>query len=766
MLEIRSQNPADFRLLLFGIGIWCGALLAGQFSWQITLFLLLLNIAISRWAPRFVMVGWALLAGSAIYALHFATLQESSLAKLAAGRATVTIAGVITSDVKTTLHKVNGSTLRRPQNSFLIRAHQVRFNDVNYQMRLPVRVLSQAEVEIVPGEKIELIGQLIKTREKRVAATLLATEPAKTLQPAGSLSIWLTGIRREYRQSVSEFNSTAASLIPGMILGDTSLQSEEFSKQMRRSGLSHLTAVSGANFAIVSALVLWLMRFISQRFMVQVGATAMFLVLFLLLVRPSPSVLRAGVMAAVILFARASGHNRNAASALAAAISLLLLLDPFQSQDPGFVLSVLATGGLIFIAPEISRRLRRFLPAALAEVIAVSTAATVLCTPYIMFLSGEISVLSIIFNILVSPFVAPITILGFIAVLVLPFGLISGFFLILAEFLARWVVYISSLAMVTPSWQLNPLFLLLLILVGVALRNRFKVALILFLALLLAINLLPRMNFPGRDWQLAQCDVGQGDALVLNLGQGTAALFDVGPDPTLIDRCLKILKVSELALIVLSHNHADHTFGFSGAVKNRNVGEIWSNGNVELEAGYSKLNRVVSNLDSAHLSEYFLEVLWPKPRFSFAGTFNELPGDGSRENNLSLVILITKKDNPHLTILVTGDIEPEAQQQIIRESQLGSVAIMKVAHHGSRFQDELFMSQTNPEVALISVGKANSYGHPDPAIVQNLELSGAVVRRTDEDGPISVAWRFDDAAKRYIFTTRTMRKEWWRIQWN
>jgi beta-lactamase superfamily II metal-dependent hydrolase len=103
---------------------------------------------------------------------------------------------------------------------------------------------------------------------------------------------------------------------------------------------------------------------------------------------------------------------------------------------------------------------------------------------------------------------------------------------------------------------------------------------------------------------------------------------------------------------------------------------------------------------------------------------------------------------------------------LIRDKfDLGDIDILKVPHHGSRFQDSSFLSEVSPEISLISVGDGNSYGHPNSEIIQELAGLGSRVARTDREGPISVAWRFDDGSKRYIFTMKTMRKEWWRIQW-
>jgi competence protein ComEC len=627
-------------------------------------------------------------------------------------------------------------------------------------VRLPIRILGKFKNCADLGSIIKVSGRFIESKEQRVAGTLIATREFEVLEPASAFSKFLSGIRADFRSRSGDLGGDAGALIPGMILGDTSLQGEQFTSQMRRAGLSHLTAVSGANFAIVSALVFYLFRGVVPRIIPRLILTAIFLVIFLFLVRPSPSVLRAGVMAAVVLLSKASGNARNSVAALATAIAVLLLLDPFQAVDPGFALSVLATSGLIFIAPRITERLKQYLPEWLAEIISIPCAATVTCTPYIIFLSGEISILSVLFNVLVAPVVAPITILGFIAVLALPIPFISEFLLLIAKGFSQWIVYISGLTNHVPSWGITPLLMIILIaLVSITLQRRsFSISVVCVLVLL-TINFAPRVSFPGNDWKVLQCDVGQGDALLINLGRGSAILFDAGPDPNLMRRCLSVAKIDSIALLVISHGHADHYFGMKEISSRIDVGTIWSNGSASVREITQDQAIKVDQGVRAHIGEVTLEVLWPNPVLR---DFANVEGDGSSENNRSLVVLVIMNG---LKILVTGDIEPEVQRLISEKYDLRDIDILKVPHHGSRFQDSSFISEVSPELSFISVGAGNAYGHPNSELIQELTERGSKVARTDRDGPISVSWRFDDSAKRYIFTMKTMRKEWWRIQW-
>jgi competence protein ComEC len=212
------------------------------------------------------------------------------------------------------------------------------------------------------------------------------------------------------------------------------------------------------------------------------------------------------------------------------------------------------------------------------------------------------------------------------------------------------------------------------------------------------------------NWQVFICDVGQGDAMVINLHDHRAIVVDVGPDPELIDQCLKRLHVDVIELLILTHPHADHVEGLSGAEKNRAINARWY-GDVAVGT-------------RAHIGEYSIEVLWPLT----------VGAKDSNPNNISIAALIS---SPELTLFASGDIEPIVQEQL--RGKVGKVDLYKVAHHGSRFQDPALMRELSPTVALISTGVENRYGHPAPSTISSLEQVHARVLRTDRDGAIAIA---------------------------
>ena len=550
---------------------------------------------------------------------------------------------------------------------------------------VPIRVIGYGP-NFLPSAKFRASGKLFESKEPRVAAMFITW---RKLQPIKDANIWqrkLGAIRSGLREV-----SKDAPLIPGMVLGDTSLQSAEFSDAMRRSGLTHLTAVSGANFAIVSSFVLYLMQFPIRRIRIRLFATSLILISFIGLVRPSPSVLRAAAMAAVVIFAKSHKEKSDSLPSLGFAIAIVVLADPWQSRDPGFALSVLATAGLLLIAPKLK------LPKGFAEPIA----ATILCSPIIVALSGYLSVTSIFANALAAPLVAPVTILGFVAALVPP---LAPFLISLAKIPAALITKIAFTAASFPVIQMKSALLILI--VGVAIYL-FRKHLLIFSLVLILLTYLQR--WPNNDWQIANCDVGQGDAMVLKVAPHSAVIIDVGPEPKLIDSCLRSLHISKIPLLILTHPHADHVGGLVGAVKGREVGEILQS---------------ATRGEVIQVNQMRIEILWPD---GAVHTFQENGGEGSAINNQSIVAYIA---TPDYTLLTTGDAEPEVQQSVA----VRKVDYLKVAHHGSKYQDINFNRIADPELAIISVGAGNKYGHPADSTVKLFRKA----LRTDRQGAIAI----------------------------
>ncbi len=669
-------------------------------------------LAIAQQKQRIIVLVIALTLGSVVMSMRQQSLEASAVANFFQSSAEVS-AQIIT-DPQLTAKRVNGQNFLPPSYSFLASLREIKGGARDYKLRTPVRVITSDKgvVGLLPGQRITFSASILESTEPRAGALLISRSDIKVLTQASAWAKSLAEIRLGLRKASG--SGDGASLIPGMVLGDTSLQSDHFKSAMRRSGLTHLVAVSGANFAIVSAFVLWCMQFLFRRMRFRIVATAIALICFIALVRPSPSVLRAAAMAAVLLIAYGTKRGVDSLPALGFAIALVVVGDPWQARDPGFALSVLATAGLLLYAPRVTDFFARAVPKFLAQAAAPPIAAMIFCAPVIVALSGFLSPASLFANLFAAPAVAPITITGFIAALISPlFPQLSTLLITCVKPLAIWIAWVADWA---SGYRVLTLqkgligFLVIAIVIALLLLAPKRVV-VTALALVLTLSYLQR--FPAGDWQVANCDIGQGDGSAINLGNHRAIVIDTGPDPEAIDRCLKQLGVREIPLLIITHGHADHIAGLAGVKKGRHIAQTW----------YQNINRGARAQIESTNGPVDIEVLWPD-----SGVYDP--------NNSSIAVRITTKD---YSLFAGGDMEPLSQSVIA--PSLREVDIYKVCHHGSAYQDQLFTMALSPQVAMISVGAGNSYGHPAPVTLELLAQAGAKVLRTDRDGAIAISAR-------------------------
>uniref|UniRef100_UPI00293F612E ComEC/Rec2 family competence protein n=1 Tax=Clavibacter sp. MX14-G9D TaxID=3064656 RepID=UPI00293F612E len=225
--------------------------------------------------------------------------------------------------------------------------------------------------------------------------------------------------------------------------------------------LTHLTAVSGANCAVVVGLVLALAAAVGLRRPLRAVAAAAALTAFVILVTPQPSVLRAAVMATVLIVSTASGRPARGLPALALAVVVLVTADPWLARDVGFALSVLATAGLLVLAPPIAARLGRRLPRRVADALAIPIAAQIACQPVLLVLQPGLPVHGVLANLLAEPAAAPATVGGLAACMLLPvWPAAGGLLLRLAWLPAAWIAAVAAVLSGLPGgrvpWPTGP----------------------------------------------------------------------------------------------------------------------------------------------------------------------------------------------------------------------------------------------------------------------------------------------------------------------
>lgn len=638
-------------------------------------------------------------------------------------------------------------------------------------------IASSADIiQIKQGDDFSAFGILVPTNapntSQRSSFTLKAEILTLKHQEFGS---WLTAAREGFAALVSPEHPSGAPLVLGLTTGDTSLIPKHLLDQMKSVGLTHLVAVSGANCAIVMAAILVPLAQTRIRRANRVLLGTLALVGYVLLVGFQPSVLRASVMLGFVFIANAVGRKVHPLDAISLAILLLLLVDPWLAAEAGFGLSVLATVALLSLAPAIARRLEARLPIWLSLPVALVLATQILCLPILVSLGSKVGVAAIFANLIAAPLVAPITILGMAAFLLSLFSSpLAAWLFSLAAYLATPIVGVAE-SLSKPEltgfvWLDGPMGIALAISISLCItvwllthrRKLRKVAVVLvsIAVAALAASLLSRSPFvSGRllpDWSVFSCNVGQGDAYVLRSANQTA-LVDVGPDPDAIDDCLMALGIKRIDLLVLTHFDHDHVGGLDGALRKREV-------TTALTTTF-KDPRPAAAVVSQRIRVAASQVM--QPRAGNRGLFGNgsylvlNPGDPDafyEDANDASISLVFWFDG--LQVLMLADLGETGQMRIapmlLSSVQSQRCTILKVAHHGSaNFYQELYQ-ELDYDLAMISVGDKNGYGHPTERALSTLERANVNVARTDKNGWIAARCRneFADGRNQLVVTVQ------------
>ncbi|WP_329165836.1 ComEC/Rec2 family competence protein [Streptomyces sp. NBC_01267] len=784
----RQEGPVDLRLVAPALAAWAAAALAvaAPGRWTLCAVAACVCAAAVLLVRRAVRPGNRLnataaaatllcaAAGAVSGGLHGADARRGPVPGLARQSARVTAELTVTSDPRPTRPRIRGDHAAPP--SFVLDAEITRVRapgGSTSTVRTPVLVIAHSAEwqRLLPTTRLRLTARLEAplSDDDRIAAVLSVPgrePPRVTGAPTGVQSL-AGDLRAGLRAASDGLAPDARALLPGLVVGDTSRIPPDLRDAFQTTDLTHLLAVSGSNLTLILALLIGppgaALRAerggLAPRFGIPLRATAVLggilTLAFVIVCRPDPSVLRAAACGLVTLLAIGTGRRRSLIPALAAAVLLLVLYDPWLARSYGFVLSVLATGALLTIGPTWSAALqRRGVPPRLAEVVAAAAAAQAVCAPVIVLLSSRVGLVAVPCNLLAELAVGPATVLGFASLATAPVSTaVAGVLARCAGWPAGWIAAVARGGAALPGaqvdWPGGRSGALLLAVVTVALvaaarrlRHHPWVAavcvLLLFVAVLRPAPLTRVVTgWPPPGWTYAMCDVGQGDATVLAAGAGTAVVIDAGPDPHLVDHCLRELGVTRIPLLLLTHFHADHVAGLPGVLRGRAVGTIETTNLQDPQDQSASVRRAAAAAhipvvragpgEQRRIGQLGWQVLWPP-----AGPAPVPDGP----NDASVTLLVHAAG---LTLLLPGDLEPPAQEALLRAyPALPPVDVLKVAHHGSAYQDPGLLRAVHPRLALISCGQDNPYGHPAPRTVAALRAGGATVLRTDTDGSIAV----------------------------
>ena len=581
--------------------------------------------------------------------------------------------------------------------------------------------------------------------------------------PASNLSDWSSvwpfeQLRSAAKQGLVGINPDSEALTLGLAIGDSSLASDSLLLAMKETSLTHLVAVSGSNCAIVAgAVFLTLQRFgVRARVIWSLFALAA----YVMLVGPQPSVLRAATMAAAILIAYLSGRKTSSLVALALSITVLVIASPEISIEYGFSLSVAATAGILLLAPRIYEVLKRHTFKWVALVLSVSAASQLLCFPILLQLQPRLPTYSLIANLLSEPLVAPVTVLAIVAVSLAWFQPIASFLFWLASVPAALIAaiahYFSGLPLSSTFWAsgaLGTITAVATILAAAILISTRKPQVRLLSSALVAVLCTASISmftveafrvatWPQSNWQIASCDVGQGDATVLR-SAGKIAVIDVGKFDAQINRCLDELSVTRIDLLVLTHFDQDHVLATGAAIEGREISKV-------LISPFSDDRPAAKQALSALANKGVAVVKAQKWLSGTLGQASWLVLNPSRtaeeaedSNDASIAMLFRFDDFSFLALADLGERGQMRLAEDLDEWHDDWVAkhdlVMKVSHHGSADQYAELMEHLAPNVALISAGRSNGYGHPTRRTLELFERTRSLICRTDQLGSLALS---------------------------
>lgn len=532
-----------------------------------------------------------------------------------------------------------------------------------------------------------------------------------------------------------------APLVDALVIARTAELDPEIRERYARSGLAHILSISGLHVGFIAAWLGLLLRALGLGPRARFGASATLIAAYCwLLGLPAPAT-RAAVMLALDGLARLRQRVVAPRAIIAVAALAVLLLDPWAVTSVGAWLSVSAVAAVIWAARVTERSPRA------VRLVAPAVAATLVTAPICALTFGTVAPVGILANLIAIPLGA-IAVPGVIVALLSSWGLLaagSGLCLALLDLVAGAAAAVpGGHTVMEAGWPAAALWLGVLAVAWwlwrtprrtwvIATRLAFIGAILSWMASFAAFRRLSDC----RCLTVHFLDVGQGDAVALRTPGGRWVLVDGGPPPrkASVVSFLRRAGAMRLAAVVASHAHADHIGGLPAVLSALPVDLVLEPGEPLGEAPYLEF------LASSEASGAPWRAARAGDRMDLDGVrFTVLSPDSAwaavttDPNEESVVLLV---EYGQVRLLLTGDAGVPAELRLA--GRIGDLDVLKVGHHGSRSAtSEDWLDEVRPEIAVISVGARNTYGHPAPEVVARLAARGVQAYRTDREGTITL----------------------------
>jgi competence protein ComEC len=561
---------------------------------------------------------------------------------------------------------------------------------------------------------------------------------------------------------VGRYSGLSAAIVNAILIGDRSGLPADVRVRLQAAGTYHVIAISGGNIAILAMLAGGLLMLCGLSGRGAALGTLIVLLLYASIVTAGASVWRATLMAALYLAARILDHRSSPWHAMAIAAMAVVVVQPLDVRDAGFLLTFGATAGLL----EVARRLTRFEQLRswvrwLIGAIAASLAAEIALLPIAASTFSRVTGAGIVLNLIAVPVMTMTQVAGMVVavtaalpVIAAPAGWVAHAGAALLVGSARLVDVAPWLTTRVPPPQAS-LVGVYYVALGIALwrRGRTRVAAtvtwaIAGMAIALGVDAAAFRQPPEPTLQLTVFDVGQGDSLLLELPDRSTLMVDTGGAPfgsgtfdiggRVLAPALWARGMRRLDRLLITHPDPDHVGGAAAVVQDFSPAGLWHGIPVPSNPPLSALAALAAR-ERIPMGELRAGKEWTAGE-ARVRVLHPPPPDWERRrvrNDDSVVLEVVYHD---VAMLLTGDIGADIERAILPQLTHAPIRILKVAHHGSRTSSSAaLLNGWQPQIALISSGRGNTFGHPAPDVVARLNSAGARIYRTDRDGQIALS---------------------------
>lgn len=622
--------------------------------------------------------------------------------------------------------------------------------------------------DLKPGDQIGIMGTL-RSAETTFDGEAITYYTAKGILLRGTtegvLTVWpaegwpLKHLPAYLAQALKEgiyqvFSQETGAVIQALVTGNRDNLSQGFSTSLQRTGLAHTVAVSGMHLAFLAGMLrMFLPRGRRSSGVIMVLGIA----LFVLVSGSTPSILRAGIMVGLLQIAPFFGRERDDGTALALALGLILLWNPYTVNHVGLHLSFASVLGILLFSPGIQRKLEGIFPSKwgifgrfVSSSLSATCGAMLITTPMVAYYFGSLSLIAPLANLMtlgvISFAFAGGMVAGVVGCLVPVLGRLLAYPVVPLVHYLEWAVDWlagSSLAAISMDslyyryWAvyLYGIFFLWLLIPG---KKRMVIPVCSCICSFYLAFSLHRQAFFQDGFSMQVLDVGQGQCVLMSLGE-YLVVADCGGDSyqnagDMAADAIQNLGRNSLELLILSHCHQDHAGGVTQLMDRIRVEAI------AMPVGdmsYAVQRDICAKAQETATEIWFIQD-YTRLELGNDQSIRLYPTEleGNDLNETGIISLISWEETD---FLLTGDLSWQGEEDFVSRYPLPEVEFLMVGHHGSRYSSSsLFLETVSPAVGIISVGENNSYGHPTPETLGRMMEQGMEIYRTDSMGSFQV----------------------------